>query len=379
MNKPNLKPANPNFSSGPTSKRPGWEITALSNALTGRSHRSVECKARLKEAIDKSKNILGLPEDYLLGIMPGSNTGALEAAMWCLLGKTGVDILAWENFGKDWVIDAISQLKLKNLNIHEEDYGKLPDLSKVNFDKKSKEVGMVFSEAMEKAESISKNENNHAALDRVADISCTSSNVSKVKKCLNDIMGNSTRKHFDKILDNYKILLDIVFNGTEEMFYYAGLTVVEAANVRDPRDGRGERDHFYRRFAMIYEKDKHVAAVLLNHMIKTHGSFLDLKKMWNVNSWYVDLTLAEDFQSLIAVCVANSIHKDIIAFREWEKLKSSMDPSEEGISNEEKDKRNVLHNCPPECSLATKWIPKIHGTCRNDEQARYSKIKNKLE
>ena len=134
MNKPNIKPANPNFSSGPTSKRPGWDITALSNALTGRSHRSVECKARLKEAIDKSKNILGLPDDYLLGIMPGSNTGSLEAAMWCLLGKTGVDILAWENFGKDWVIDAISQLKLNNLNIHEEDYGKLPDLSKVNFD-----------------------------------------------------------------------------------------------------------------------------------------------------------------------------------------------------------------------------------------------------
>ena len=99
MNKPNIKPANPNFSSGPTSKRPGWDITALSGALTGRSHRSVECKARLKEAIDKSK-----------------------------------DILAWENFGKDWVIDALSQLKLENLNIHEEDYGRLPDLSKVNFD-----------------------------------------------------------------------------------------------------------------------------------------------------------------------------------------------------------------------------------------------------
>ena len=103
MNKPNTKPNNPNFSSGPTSKRPGWDISVLSNALTGRSHRSVECKARLKEAIDKSKDILKLPDDYLLGIMPGSNTGALEAAMWCLLGKTGVDILAWENFGKDWV------------------------------------------------------------------------------------------------------------------------------------------------------------------------------------------------------------------------------------------------------------------------------------
>ena len=134
MNKPNTKPNNPNFSSGPTSKRPGWDISVLSNALTGRSHRSVECKERLKEAIDKSKDILKLPDDYLLGIMPGSNTGALEAAMWCLLGKTGVDILAWENFGKDWVIDAISELKLDNLNIHEEDYGKLPDLSKVNFD-----------------------------------------------------------------------------------------------------------------------------------------------------------------------------------------------------------------------------------------------------
>lgn len=254
-------------------------------------------------------------------------------------------------------------------------------MSKVSFNKESevKEVGMVFSEAMEKVESISTNENNHAALDRVADISCTSSDVSKVKKCLNDIVGNSTRGSFDLILDNYKILLDTVFNGSEEMFYYASLAIVEAANVRDPREGRGERDHFYSRFAMIYEKDKHVAAVLLNHIIKTHGSFLDLKKMWDVNFWQVNLTLAEDYQSLIAVCVANSIHKDIIAFREWEKLKASMDPSEEGISSEEKDKRNVLHKCPPECSLATKWIPKIHGTCRNDEQAKYSKIKNKLE
>ena len=121
MNKPNTKPNNPNFSSGPTSKRPGWDISVLSNALTGRSHRSVECKARLKEAIDKSKDILKLPDDYLLGIMPGSNTGALEAAMWCLLGKTGVDILAWENFGKDWVIDAISELKLDNF--HERNIG----------------------------------------------------------------------------------------------------------------------------------------------------------------------------------------------------------------------------------------------------------------
>ena len=132
-NKPNIKPNNQNFSSGPTTKRPDWTINHLEYALLGRSHRSAECKARLKEVIDKSKEILSLPKDYLLGIMPGSDTGALEAAMWCLLGERGIDILAWENFGKDWVIDVVDQLKIQDRNIHLSDYGALPDLSKVNF------------------------------------------------------------------------------------------------------------------------------------------------------------------------------------------------------------------------------------------------------
>ena len=97
MQLPDLKPNNPNFSSGPCSKRPGWSINDLQNALLGRSHRAGECKKKLKEVIDKSKEILNLPNDYLVGIMPASDTGALESAMWSLLGNRGVDILAWEN------------------------------------------------------------------------------------------------------------------------------------------------------------------------------------------------------------------------------------------------------------------------------------------
>ena len=133
INKPNLKPNNPNFSSGPTTKRPNWSLSNLESATLGRSHRSVDCKLKLQEVITRTKKILNLPEDYLLGIMPGSDTGALEASLWCLLGERGVDVLAWENFGKDWVIDVVDQLKIKDLNVHEADYGKLPDLSKVNF------------------------------------------------------------------------------------------------------------------------------------------------------------------------------------------------------------------------------------------------------
>ncbi len=134
MEKPNTKPNNPNFSSGPCAKRPGWNISALKDSQIGRSHRSKECKEKLNEAIIKSKQLLKLPDNYLLGIMPGSNTGSLEAALWSLLGMKGVDILAWENFGKDWVTDVVDQLKIKNVNKHIADYGKLPDLSKVNFD-----------------------------------------------------------------------------------------------------------------------------------------------------------------------------------------------------------------------------------------------------
>jgi len=134
MEKPNTKPSNPNFSSGPCAKRPGWNISALKDSPIGRSHRSKECKEKLNEAIIKSKQLLKLPDNYHLGIMPGSNTGSLEAALWSLLGIKGVDILAWENFGKDWVTDVVKQLKIKNVNKHIADYGKLPDLSKVNFD-----------------------------------------------------------------------------------------------------------------------------------------------------------------------------------------------------------------------------------------------------
>ena len=133
MEKPSSKPDNPNFSSGPCSKRPGWTIDALKNTPIGRSHRHKVCKERLNEVIVKSKKILQLPEDYHVGVMTGSNTGALEAALWSLLGCKGVDVLAWENFGKDWVIDILDQLKIKDVNSHVTDYGILPDLSKVNF------------------------------------------------------------------------------------------------------------------------------------------------------------------------------------------------------------------------------------------------------
>jgi len=134
ITKPTIKPSNPNFSSGPCSKRPGWDISALQNADTGRSHRAKHCKAKLNDVIVKSSSILGLPEDYTLAIMAGSNTGALEAALWSLLGARGVDVLAWENFGRDWVNDVLNELKLENVNSHVAEYGELPDLSKANFD-----------------------------------------------------------------------------------------------------------------------------------------------------------------------------------------------------------------------------------------------------
>ena len=133
MQKPTKKPNNPNFSSGPCAKRPGWKIENLINANTGRSHRSGEAKLKLKLVIDKSKEMLNLPNDYVVGILPGSDTGALEASLWSLLGLKGVDILAWENFGKDWVKDVLNQLQLSNLNIHDVNYGDFPDLTKVNF------------------------------------------------------------------------------------------------------------------------------------------------------------------------------------------------------------------------------------------------------
>ncbi|MCB1513614.1 MAG: phosphoserine transaminase [Hyphomicrobiaceae bacterium] len=133
--KPATKPANPNFSSGPCSKRPGWSLAAVQGALLGRSHRSKEGKARLKLAIDKTKQILGVPDGFVCAIMPGSDTGAFEAAMWSMLGQRGVDVLAWESFGSIWVKDAAKQLKLDDLRVEEAPFGRLPDLAKIDFNR----------------------------------------------------------------------------------------------------------------------------------------------------------------------------------------------------------------------------------------------------
>ncbi len=131
--KPAKRPANIHFSSGPCAKRPGWSPKALEKAFLGRSHRAKEGKARLKLAIDKTKALLGLPPGYLAAIVPASDTGAFEMAMWTMLGQRGVDALAWESFGEGWVTDATKQLKLKDLRIIKAEYGKLPDLAQVDF------------------------------------------------------------------------------------------------------------------------------------------------------------------------------------------------------------------------------------------------------
>jgi phosphoserine aminotransferase len=133
--KPAKRPANPHFSSGPCAKRPGWSLANLENAFLGRSHRAKEGKARLKLAIDKTKKILGLPDGYYCAIVPASDTGAFEMAMWGMLGQRGVDALAWESFGKGWVTDLIKQLKLKDARVIEADYGHLPDLAQVDFNR----------------------------------------------------------------------------------------------------------------------------------------------------------------------------------------------------------------------------------------------------
>ena len=135
MNKPNIKPNHPYFSSGPCSKRPGWSLNALSDAFLGRSHRAKTGKAKLNEVIIKSKQVLELPEDYFVGIVPGSDTGAIELAMWSLLGERPVEVCGWETFGLTWVKDITKQLKLSNVTTHETStYGEIPDLTKVNFD-----------------------------------------------------------------------------------------------------------------------------------------------------------------------------------------------------------------------------------------------------
>jgi phosphoserine aminotransferase len=131
--KPALKPSNPQFSSGPCTKRPGWSTGGLEGAFLGRSHRSKEGRARLKLAIAKTRALLALPDDFRVAIMAGSDTGAFEAAMWSLLGARGVDVLAWESFGKGWVTDIVKQLRLADVRVLEAGYGALPDLSKVDF------------------------------------------------------------------------------------------------------------------------------------------------------------------------------------------------------------------------------------------------------
>ncbi|HKI74252.1 MAG TPA: phosphoserine transaminase [Pseudomonadales bacterium] len=133
MSKPTRKPDNPCFSSGPTAKRPGWSAANLDTSSLGRSHRAKGPKARLKRLIDQSKSVLGIPDDYLVGIVPASDTGAFEMAMWTLLGARGIDILAWESFGEGWLSDIRNQLKLEDVRAFEADYGSLPDLGAVDF------------------------------------------------------------------------------------------------------------------------------------------------------------------------------------------------------------------------------------------------------
>ena len=131
-NRPAVRPARPFFSSGPCAKRPGWTAEALKGALLGRSHRAKPGKAKLKDAIDRTKKVLGIPADYRVGIVPASDTGAVEMAMWSMLGPRPVDCLAWESFGEDWVTDAVKQLKLKDTRVIKAGYGQLPDLKQVD-------------------------------------------------------------------------------------------------------------------------------------------------------------------------------------------------------------------------------------------------------
>ncbi|PDQ21127.1 phosphoserine transaminase [Mesorhizobium sanjuanii] len=133
--KPGLRPANPHFSSGPCAKRPGWSVEALSNAALGRSHRAKIGKAKLEQAIELTREILQVPADYRIGIVPASDTGAVEMALWSLLGERGVDMVAWESFGSGWITDVVKQLKLADVRKIEAGYGVLPDLAKIDFDR----------------------------------------------------------------------------------------------------------------------------------------------------------------------------------------------------------------------------------------------------
>jgi phosphoserine aminotransferase len=129
---PDIRPSNPNFSSGPCAKRPGFTVEALAGAFLGRSHRAAEPKARLAEVINRSKSILGIPDGWRLGIVPASDTGAVEMALWSMLGARAVDVLTFESFGEGWATDIVKHLKLQNLRVLSASYGKLPDLTAVN-------------------------------------------------------------------------------------------------------------------------------------------------------------------------------------------------------------------------------------------------------
>lgn len=129
---PKTKPANPNFSSGPCAKRPGWKLDVLKGAAIGRSHRAKVGKEKLKAVIENSRKVLGIPDNYKIGIVAASDTGAVELALWSLLGQRGVDVFAWESFGSGWASDIQKQLKLSDVRLYEADYGMLPDLSKAD-------------------------------------------------------------------------------------------------------------------------------------------------------------------------------------------------------------------------------------------------------
>ena len=133
--KPDTRPANPHFSSGPCAKRPGWALSALSDAALGRSHRAKDPKAKLVRVIEESRDLLGIPDDYRIGIVPASDTGAVELALWSLLGARGVDVLAWESFGSGWVTDIVKHLQLDDVRVLEAAYGHLVDLSQSDPDR----------------------------------------------------------------------------------------------------------------------------------------------------------------------------------------------------------------------------------------------------
>ncbi|KEG21090.1 phosphoserine transaminase [Bartonella bacilliformis] len=135
LKKPERCPNNPNFSSGPCKKRPGWTVEVLRKAILGRSHRTKVGQLKLAEAIDSTRDVLEIPSDYRIGIVPASDTGAVEMALWSLLGERGVDMVAWESFGLDWITDVVKQLKLSDVRQLKAPYGELPDLAQIDFDR----------------------------------------------------------------------------------------------------------------------------------------------------------------------------------------------------------------------------------------------------